>query len=76
MQEQRYAESHECFKIAVVTIFTFSLQVHEFIGELSEFKNLERLINETVKKFGGIDILINNAGFGDAKSIAEVESPY
>lgn len=33
-------------------------------GDISKTQTIEKLVNETLNKFGKIDILINNAGFG------------
>lgn len=33
-------------------------------ADVSEFKSLDNLVGQTLKSFGKIDILINNAGFG------------
>src|SRR5258708_38301175 len=33
-----------------------------FVGDITEPGNAEKWVDETVKKFGGIDVLVNNAG--------------
>ena len=48
--------------------------IEYFRADLSSNAEVERLIPEIVSRFGGIDVLINNAGiqrFGDAASITE-----
>jgi 3-oxoacyl-[acyl-carrier protein] reductase len=40
-----------------------SKDIKYFKGDLLEFESIENLIKDFVKEFGGIDILINNAGF-------------
>ena len=39
------------------------------VADVSKVKDCQRLVTETVKAFGQIDILINNAGFGKFGSI-------
>jgi len=38
-------------------------KVHVVAGDITDEKVRERLINETVEKFGQLDVLVNNAGF-------------
>ncbi|CAI4223681.1 unnamed protein product [Auanema sp. JU1783] len=45
----------------------------EIIGDLVDMKVQEKLINDTVAKFGGIDVLINNAG-GVAPDMTNTEN--
>lgn len=45
-------------------IKTFNDNVLAVQTDVNNFKSLENLIEETLKAFGKIDILINNAGFG------------
>ncbi|XP_065056982.1 uncharacterized oxidoreductase MexAM1_META1p0182-like [Rhopilema esculentum] len=40
-------------------------------GDLSETKNAEKLVEETIKTFGQLDILVNNAGIWQKGSIEE-----
>jgi NAD(P)-dependent dehydrogenase (short-subunit alcohol dehydrogenase family) len=41
--------------------------------DISSSSDVQRLISETVDSFGGIDILINNAGFGFAGTVETIE---
>lgn len=34
-------------------------------------KDAERIVNETIKHFGKLDVLVNNAGFGISDNVAE-----
>ena len=34
------------------------------IADLNKSEDLNRLLNETIKTFGKLDVLVNNAGFG------------
>ncbi|CUU01150.1 hypothetical protein JGI2_00684 [Candidatus Kryptobacter tengchongensis] len=45
-------------------IKTFNSDVLVVQTDVSDFKSLDNLVEETLKVFGRIDILINNAGFG------------
>ncbi|CUS96937.1 hypothetical protein JGI3_00381 [Candidatus Kryptobacter tengchongensis] len=45
-------------------IKTFNSNVLVVQTDVSDFKSLDNLVEETLKVFGRIDILINNAGFG------------
>ena len=39
------------------------------IADLSKDEDVKRVINETLKKFGKLDVLVNNAGFAQSASI-------
>ena len=56
-------------------------QIHEQDGDaiaiqtdVSDEKQVERLIAETVKRYGRLDILVNNAGIGGGDRIAETST--
>jgi len=46
-------------------------KVHICIGDISNEDVRQKLINETVKEFGKIDVLVNNAGLFDPKTFTE-----
>jgi 3-oxoacyl-[acyl-carrier protein] reductase len=43
-------------------------------GDLAREADAERLVSETVDKFGGLDILINNAGVGRFSNVADMST--
>src|SRR5471032_857348 len=42
-------------------------------GDLAETGVAARLVAETAEKFGGLDIIVSNAGFADRRPIGEVD---
>eukprot|EP00741_Cyanophora_paradoxa_P007364 tig00001126_g7123.t1 len=42
-----------------------------FVSDLTRVEDLQRLVGETVNRFGGIDVLINNAGVLDGNKRAQ-----
>jgi 3-oxoacyl-[acyl-carrier protein] reductase len=47
-------------------------RLHTVRADVREPKDAERLVAETVKRFGGLDVLVNNAGIGTFGSVAEM----
>jgi len=45
-------------------------KVHSVPGDVGKYDDCENLVNQTIEKFGAIDILINNAGLAMEGSIA------
>ena len=45
-----------------------------FQGDVASEQDANKLINQAVERFGGLDILINNAGIGRFASIAEMST--
>ncbi len=43
-----------------------------FVGDITNPGNAEKWVDETVKKFGGIDVLVNNAGSARPGALAEL----
>ena len=46
-------------------------EVHAIVADVSDKNDAERAVDETKEKFGGIDILINNAGRGNRASVED-----
>jgi 3-oxoacyl-[acyl-carrier protein] reductase len=45
---------------------------HVIVADVSLQGDVDRMINETVSTFGGLDLLVNNAGIGSASFIEQV----
>ena len=43
-----------------------------FVGDMTKPEDAQRWVDETVKKFGGIDVLVNNAGSARPGALAEL----
>ncbi|MDB5812106.1 MAG: hypothetical protein JWN94_4228 [Betaproteobacteria bacterium] len=51
--------------------------VHAFAGDLEQNSTIQALIAETVKRYGGIDVLVNNSGGPPlAKSVSATEEQW
>lgn len=58
-----FSRSRESLQAAAQTIASQGGgQVHSTVADLRKLEDLERVVEETVERFGGIDILINNSG--------------
>jgi 3-oxoacyl-[acyl-carrier protein] reductase len=51
---------------------TYSCNCHTFVGDLSIYENAEKLFHEINSIFGGVDILINNAGISHIGLLADM----
>ena len=56
--------AQECRKVSPT-----GMAALQIVADISKREDCQRLVNETIKIFGQIDILINNAGFGKFGSI-------
>src|SRR5689334_18172955 len=50
-----------------------SEQTHVVPGDVSEWADQQRLVAETLERFGGLDAAFANAGFGAARGFLEGE---
>lgn len=46
------------------------------VADVCSVEDTQRVFNETIKEFGDVDILINNAGIGEQKMIDETEDEW
>jgi len=46
-------------------------KVHVVVGDISKEDIRQKLVNETIKEFGHMDVLVNNAGIFDPSTFAE-----
>lgn len=66
------ARSADLIKTTAEEIKSLGAEVIPFAGDIKEIKIIESFLNQTVTQFGRIDILINNAGLGYFKNIADL----
>jgi len=52
------------------------VKAHVFVGDMSSETDIIALIKQTEQEFGGIDILINNAGLGHFAPVAELSTAH
>ncbi len=57
-----YVSSEEKAQAVVTAASAFGVKVKAYKSDASDYNQAEQLINEVVAEFGGLDILINNAG--------------
>ena len=48
------------------------VNVHTVPADVREPMDAQRVIDDTVKRFGGVDVLVNNAGIGKFASVADM----
>ncbi len=65
------ARNHEHLEKAATQLQRYPIEVKTFVADMTLATDIEQLVAFAVKNFGGIDILINNAGTGTNEKIAE-----
>jgi len=65
------ARSKELLERTAEEAQSYGVKVFSFVGDMSVEDDIKKFISETEVKLGGLDILINNAGFGHFFPIAE-----
>ena len=55
---------------------TFHTEVFASVGDISSFEYVEQLFEQITERFGGVDVLINNAGIGEQKMIDETDDDW
>lgn len=56
---------------AELVAFSSKDQVEQVVMDVTDFNSIENALNYSALKFGGIDIIVNNAGLSISKPIAE-----
>jgi 3-oxoacyl-[acyl-carrier protein] reductase/7-alpha-hydroxysteroid dehydrogenase len=59
---------------AVQNLKIEGINVEGFYPDLSNYEEIDKVVNEIIKKYGKIDILVNNAGVSANKKIEETSS--
>ncbi|MGZ0189095.1 MAG: SDR family NAD(P)-dependent oxidoreductase [Alphaproteobacteria bacterium] len=57
------ARSMDALKETAATIVSSGGTAHTIVGDAADAKSIEKAVAATAKKFGGLDVLINNAGY-------------
>lgn len=56
------ARGEECLRETAKEIEALGVEVLPLVADMSRAEDNERVVEETVRRFGGIDILVNNSG--------------
>ncbi len=65
--------SHNSIKTAKNLVKEFGVNTACFAADLSKFEELEDIVNETIKVFGKVDCLVNNAGVFPRNNITNID---
>src|SRR5690554_5737825 len=57
-----YLEEHDDARVAMQEVERAGARVLLYAGDISDNEQCQRVISDTMQKFGSIDILVNNAG--------------
>lgn len=69
-----FGSKKETVDKAIETLKTEGLEVTGYYPNLNDYEEVEKIIKEIEKKFGTIDILINNAGISANKKIEDTSA--
>lgn len=59
-------------KLNEVTKLLDSERTHQVVCDVSDFSQVEALVAATVQRFGGVDVLVNNAGIASEGDVLQV----
>lgn len=62
----------EAVEAAAASLREAGLDVHCMVGDITKAADVQRLVDETVSAFGGVHILVNNAGFPRDKYLVKM----
>ncbi|WPP50313.1 SDR family NAD(P)-dependent oxidoreductase [Catalinimonas niigatensis] len=65
------ARNAERLKLAVEKLSTYAVNIKSFVADITQTHDIVSLAKFAEQSFGGVDILINNAGTGTNEKIAE-----
>ncbi len=51
-----------------------NLNLHVMVGDVSKEKNCQKVVKDTLDRFGSIDFFVNNAGYGVFKNVEDIET--
>ena len=64
-----FGSKQETVQNAIEKLKTENLEVEGYYPNLNNYEEVEKTINEVYKKYGRIDVLVNNAGISANKTI-------
>jgi 3-oxoacyl-[acyl-carrier protein] reductase len=72
MQVSVCARTRDVLNEAVAALTKAGGSLMGFVGDITEPEDAQRWVDETLKNFGGIDVLVNNAGSARPGALAEL----
>jgi 3-oxoacyl-[acyl-carrier protein] reductase len=67
------AKNEASLKVTAKEIETYNVKVLPIVSDMSSAEDNKRIVRETIKQFGRIDILVNNSGGPKAGSIKDLD---
>jgi NAD(P)-dependent dehydrogenase (short-subunit alcohol dehydrogenase family) len=71
MPEERSARKDADLRAAARALGSGDM-LHVVPADVRDARDAQRLVDETVRRFGGVDVLVNNAGVGKFASVADM----